>query len=174
MADVYLQKVTQKVGTIRFHGVVDLNGFLKMMRDWLIDHKYLFFEREFKSKINPEGVKKEISWTAYLEATEYAKYTIDLTMIFLNCIDVEVVKNGQKIKLTSTRGLIEIACTCELDPFKRFGGNKWLQALQDWYHKYIIKREILFIHLDGLYYHTLKLQRAIKEYLEFEAKTSAK
>ena len=171
---VYLQKFDVPIGTIRFHGVVDLQGLWQTMRNWLTQHQYIFFEKAFKVKAYPEGLKKELEWTASKEIDEYYKYTINIFMVAFNIMDVEVVHGGEKKKLTSCRLLIEINGVVELDPNERFKKTKLLQSLQDWYHKHVIKRDILFIHADGFYYHALKLHREIKEYLEFETKTSSK
>ncbi|MEK6874284.1 MAG: hypothetical protein AABX52_00885 [Nanoarchaeota archaeon] len=171
---VYLKDVPVNIGTIRFNGIVDLSGLFKIMRDWLVDHEYEFYEKTFKSKAYPEGIKKELEWTAGKDVTDYIRYTIDIYIVAFNIMDVEVIRNGKKAKLTSCRLVIELKGKVEMDPYNRFGGSKFLQNLQDWYHRYIIKRDILFIYADGFYYHALKLHRIIKEYLEFETKTSSK
>ena len=55
---VYLKDVPVNIGTIRFNGIVDLSGLFKIMRDWLVDHEYEFYEKTFKSKAYPEGIKR--------------------------------------------------------------------------------------------------------------------
>src|SRR3989338_10991869 len=115
---VYLKKIDVPIGVIRFHGVVDFAGLLQTIRDWLVDHEYLFTEKAFKMKTYPEGLKKELEWEATKEINEYYKYTIKMFMVAFNIMDVEVVR--EKKKLTSCRIILELNGEVELGPNQRF------------------------------------------------------
>ena len=104
---------------------------------------------------------------------EYSKFEINLFLYVLDIKDVEVIKEGKKQKLKHVRILIEITPSVDVDYTKRFQGSKFLQGLQDFFHKYIIKEDINTVLEDQLWYRALKLQKVIKEYLDFEAKSNA-
>ncbi len=158
----------QRIGVIKYQGIVDIPGLLKMMRDWIIDHKYDFTEGSNKAKAGSDGIKKEIEWEGTKEVDDYFKYTIKMVINFYNVMDVEVVKGGQKQKLQSCRILIEIDAIVTMDYNEKFKKGKLLDRLKHFYHNNVIKYDIMFVHADGLYYHALKLHRAIKEYIGME------
>ena len=68
-------------------------------------------------------------------------------------------------KMNQGRLAVEINPSYELDYNKRFGGNKFLQALQDFMHKYLIKKTISDVWEDELGMHQSDIVGAIKEVL---------
>jgi len=61
----------------------------------------------------------------------------------------------------------------EMDFQRRFPNSPFYRGLQDFYHKYIMRKDIENYWEDELYYHTLKLHQKIKEFLDMETKTNA-
>jgi len=68
------------------------------------------------------------------------------------------------------RIILDIQSTLIADPNKRFGGNAFLQSLQDFMHRYIIKKDLQAIYLNQMYYSHLKLYRAIQDFLGMTSK----
>ena len=58
---------------------------------------------------------------------------------------------------------IDLGGTLHLDYRKRFGGNKLVQALQDIYHKYIIRTTIEDVWEDELIIQIIELGKLIRE-----------
>lgn len=164
-------KIPQPIGVIRMHGIVDIPGLLKMMRDWFIDRRYDLTEKTFKSKAGGDGIKKEIEWSASRDINEYIKYNIDVEMVFANIMDVEVVKAGQKMKLQSARVQIKITTLLEVGQNKKWESHPFIKKAWEFYYNNIIKRDVFFIYADGLYNNALQLHRKIKEHLALEAVT---
>lgn len=158
---------------VMYRGILNLQGFLKMLKAWLEEHRYEFHENTVKSKLAHDGLRREYRWIAWKNINEYVRYDVTIFMDIRNIERIEVVRAGKKERLTQCRIILEINGKVSMDPEGRFKGNKFLQALQDFMHNYIIKKEILFIWADQLDYRMMKLQRVAKEYLEFEAKSDA-
>lgn len=168
-----LDKVTLPRRALNYRGIVHLQAFFLIMKNWLEDHRYEFHEHTVKSKLYSDGLRREYRWYAWKDINEYIKFEINIFMDIRNMQEVEVIREGKKQKLTQCRIIWEVQGVIHFDPDKRFGGSKFLQTLQDFFHNYVIKKEIIFIWMDQLDYRIMKLQRVVKEYLEFETKTSA-
>lgn len=164
------------IGRLRYSGIIDLQGLFQATRDWLVSNKWRFYEKALKHKIYPEGYKKEMTWWAYKDVTEYVRYHVTLEFLIREINEVEVVRQGVKRKLQQCIFQVEISGKVELDKERRFKdvmGGKFLTMMQDFYHNYIIKEDILFVWVDQLTYRLLRLHRVMKEYMEMEAKTNA-
>ena len=159
---------------IKFNGIFDFNGLMQAMRNWIVDQGYEFHETSVKHKVpSPVGAEQEFVWWGWRKVNSYVKYHIDIFFHLWELHDVEVVREGKKEKLQSARMQIEMSGRCELDWSNRFAGSKFLQALADFYNNYVIRKNIDLVFTDQLYYRIYKLQQLVKEYLEFETKTSA-
>ena len=158
---------------VQYRGIVDLNAFFAVTRNWIQGNRYEFHEHVVKSKLMHDGLRREYKWFAWRKINEYIKFDINIFMDIRNIQEVEVIKEGKKEKLAQCKITWEVQGICHFDPDKRFAGSKFLQLLQDFFHNYIIKKEIIFIWWDQLDYRIMKLQREVKDFLEFETKTSA-
>jgi hypothetical protein len=159
---------------LKYVGILDLDGLFKTMYQWYNDYGYEFHEKTVKHKVpGPLGADQEIEWTGWRKINGYVKFWVDVYFHLWQLKDVEVIKEGKKVKLSRARMLIEFSGRVDLDYSNRFGGSRFLQALQDWYHKFVIKKEIDSIYTDQLYYRILKLYTVCKEYLDMEAKHNA-
>lgn len=165
-----------RTGLLRYNGIIDLNGLFRITREWLVSNKWRFYEKTLKHKIYPEGYKKEMTWIAYKDPTEYVRYHVTLEFLIREINDVEVVRQGIKKKLQQCIFQVEITGRVELDKERRFKdvvGSKFLQMLMDFYHNYIIKEDILFVWVDQLEYRLLRLHGIMKQFMEMEAATNA-
>ena len=165
------------IGRLRYNGIIDLNHLFRETRAWLVSNKWLFYEKSLKHKIYPEGYKKEITWIAGKHVTEYIRYEVELEFLIREINEVEVVRAGIKRKLQQCIFQVQINGKVILDKagrFKQAGPMQGvLKLLQDFYHNYIIKEDILFVWHDQLVYRLLRLHRVMKECREFESRTNA-
>ena len=92
---------------------------------------------------------------------------------FWDVLEVDVIKEGKKQKTTSAGFRIDLHGTAEVDWQNRFTGAKFLQALGDFYLKYIVGKSLDMYWTDQLYYHVYKLHATVKQYLDMEAKANA-
>jgi hypothetical protein len=84
--------------------------------------------------------------------------------------EVEVVKAGVKKVLTNARLEIKMDGNLEIDWQKRMASSTFWTIVSDWYHKYVIRKEIETIWYDTMYYRLQRLHKVIKDYLDMEAK----
>lgn len=162
------------VPTIKFSGIFDMQNFMKTLRSWIVNQGFEFHEKGLKYKVpSPAGAEQEFAWWGWRKVNDYVKYHIDIFFHFWEVHDVEVVKDGKKQKLQSAKVQIEMTARYELDWSNRFGGSRFLQALADFYDKYIVRKDIETVYEDKLYYRLYRLHQLAKEYLEFETKSNA-
>lgn len=157
---------------IHYRGIVNLTGFFLVMKNWLEDNQFEFHEHIVKSKLASDGLRREYTWYAWRNVNEYIKFEITIFMDIRNIEEVEVIRKGKKEKLSQCRIRLEPSGQVVLDPHKRFEG-RFLEKLRAFMHEYLIKKEILYIWGDQLDYQLMKMEKVVKEYLEFEAKTMA-
>jgi hypothetical protein len=156
-------------------GIVDLDGLYKTMRRWFYDYKY--FLDEPTTRIRPgsaAGNEYEWDWRAWKKPNEYVKHHIRVYFYIWDVKDMEVIKDGEKVKLTKCRIMIEFDGHIELDYGKFFGKTKFGRILFDLYNTIILQEEKQVANWwDELYYHVYKLQTIVKEYLDMDAKGNA-
>ena len=161
--------------TLLKYGIIDFDGLYKAMYQWLYEHKYHF--EEPLSRIRPgtaAGVEYEFRWQAWRKINEYYKQNILIHMQVWDVKDIEVVKDGHKVKLTKCRIKIDFSGDIELDYTNRFGKTKFGKMLFNLYNTFILQSERqLATWWDELYYRVYKLQTIAKEYLDMEAKGNA-
>ena len=85
--------------------------------------------------------------------------------------EVEMLKEGKKVMMNTGRIAVELSGSMTLDFENRFGGNKFFQALQDFYHKHIIHRDIGDVWEDDLMLKIVNLGKLIREKCQQEALT---
>jgi len=169
------QKVTIRKTVLKKVGIIDLDGLYRTMQRWFYDNNYYF--EEPTSRIRPgtaAGVEYEFKWVAWRKVSDYVKFWINVWIYVWDAKDLEVIKDGKKVKLTKCRLQIEFDGYVELDYTNRFQKTKFLQWLMNFYHKYILREEkVISNWWDELYYRVYKLQTIAKEYLDMESKGNA-
>ena len=162
------------VQRLKYRGVYDFEGLCRTMRQWIVDHGYEFHETSVKHKVpSPAGSELELKWESWKKVTGYIKFWIKIYFHLWDVNEVEVVKDGRKQKLTQARMQIEMWGQVDLDYHNRFTGSRFAKFLQDFYHKYIIRKDLDLVATDELYYRVYKLYSVAKQFLEMEASHNA-
>ncbi|MCK4521843.1 MAG: hypothetical protein KAU20_04670 [Nanoarchaeota archaeon] len=163
------------VPTIKKVGIFDMDGLYKVMQRWFYDNKYYFEETLYKHKPGTAaGKEEEIGWTGWRKVNDYVKFHIKVFFHIYDIKNIEVIKEGKKVKLTKCRVWIEFNGDVELDYTKRFGQSKFGKFLFDVYNKFVLQEEkVLSNWWDELYYRVYKLHTITKEYLDMESKGNA-
>ena len=129
---------------IKFKGTFDLSLFYDRLREWLMREKYSDpchgGERKYAEKMKPNGKQVEILWeSSRASEAGYFKILIKVSFLVVGLNEVDVDKNGKKIKLDN--GEIELI----------FNSSLIRNAEQGWdegglmfrlYERYIIKEKI--------------------------------
>ncbi len=154
---------------VKHRGLFSYAELINIIRNWFRDYDYKFHEPKHQWKVPPEGVEIEIKIKGDRNVNEYVKYHIEIFLRVYDMKDVEVVKEGQKVKMQDGKVTVEITGKLELDWQNRFGGNKFLQGLQDFLHQFIIKQDIGDHWEDDLLYKLMDLTKVIRSTLGQEA-----
>ena len=139
---------------LKFKGVFDHSMLAKEIQNWFDDNAFEIHLPKYKLK----ATEAEYRITGKREVTEYCQFNMEAHLWCDNLKEIEIVKDGEKIKTYEGAVRIEISGVYILDYEERFKGNKFLQWLQDWYHKYVIKQQITDVYEDDL---LLKQQRLL-------------
>lgn len=150
--------------SIKHKGLFDRSKLIKTIQDWFGKHKYDFHAPKYKYR--PDEI--ELEFKGERKINPYVRFRMLVVVKGFEIKNVEVVKDGEKKKMQQGRLNVEISPEYDLDYKKRFGGNKFLQALQDFFHKYIIKRTIEEVWEDQLFMHQTSMIREIREVLGHE------
>jgi hypothetical protein len=167
MADLHMRSmIVQKVG------IIDLDGLYKTMQKWFYDNNYLFEEPTSRIRPGtPAGIELEYRWTAWRKVNAFVKFHVIVRIYAWDVKDMEVIKNGEKVKLTKCRIKINIDGHVEVDWQKRFQKNKFTKLLYNLLMSLIYQEEkVVALWWDELYYRLYKLQTIAKEYLDMESK----
>lgn len=150
---------------IKHRGNFDFDKVCQDIKSWCDNEGYEFHATKHKHKKGEE----ELKFRGERNITGYIKFYIHLLIRIREMKDVEVIKDGNKVKMQNGLIAFNITPAYKLDYENRFGKNKWLIAIQDFYHKYIIKRKLEDYWEDELFIQASDLIRVIKASLEYEA-----
>ncbi len=127
---------------IKHRGFFEQTQLMSTINDWLGDLRY-YSNIVFKqSGGGPSGKNYYIEITGDRKVSEYVKFHIKLLGKLDGVKDVEIIKEGKKIKTNEGHVHIDILPTLEIDWQARFDGNKFLKALGDFLENYILKYKI--------------------------------
>jgi hypothetical protein len=156
---------------IKHKGIFDLSEILQGIKGWFEGEYFKVHYPKHKLKQPAGGWEHEMEIYGERKMNEYVKFKITLFIRLYDIKDVEIIKDGKKIKTNSGRITVDISGEIELDFENRFGGSKFLQALQDFYHKYIIKQDIGDYWEDDIMLKMVNLGKLIREKCQQEAVT---
>jgi len=150
---------------IKHKGYFDFNNLLQDIKSWFDENDYDFSAPKHKHKASEEEVKFE----GERKITGYIKFVLTVAMRIWEFKEVEVIKEGKKVKANYGRVALEFTPAYVLDYEERIKKGGLLQELQDFYHKYIIKRKIEDYWEDELMRQASGLISVIKKDLNYEA-----
>ena len=168
-------KAPLKKSRIKFEGLFDIEGLYKFMRDWLSTRHFIFTESKYKHKLpSPLGAEIELEWSAWRKETEFVRYWIIINFHFWDMTEVEVIREGKKVKRNKARFEIVFGGDLEMDYQGRFEKTPFLKTLEQFYYKFIFtQNKEMGMYWDELYYLVYRLQTEVKKFLGMEASESA-
>ncbi|MBI4151239.1 hypothetical protein HY492_03875 [Candidatus Woesearchaeota archaeon] len=151
-------------------GVFNLRNLQVLIRQKLAEEEYFVIEPGYEHKVGGEGADLVIEVVGDKKVNAYARFKITAKIKTSEMTDVEVTRNDKKVKMQHGRLHIAISGEVELDYAKKFEKNAFMKGLRDFYHKFIINRVIDNVYWDAVHTTIFKLQRAIRDELNFEAR----
>ena len=166
---------------IQYKGIFDMQDLYESIADFFRQRKFKFYEVQQRlRRPSPFGAEILYQFEARRKVEEYYEWIARITIETFDINDVEVItKDGKKKKLTKGRLWIYIEGRVEMDYEKVWEKTAFLAHLKSFYNKYILRKTILGIWWDQLYYKVvLSLHALIKERLKmvsegFEARHMA-
>ncbi len=122
----------------KWKGTCDLKLLYSKIKTWIEEEEYAVSEKSYGERVKPNGKQLEIVWEARKEEGSYFQKKIFLEIFGIGISEVEVEREGKRLKLHS--GELEISLHAEIT----------LNASDDWhdgfvhtlYQDYIIKEKI--------------------------------
>jgi len=136
------EKDTIFSGKTKYTGIVDFKELYRFLYDWFTDHGYKIIEKSYNEKTKVDGKEIEIKWDAQKRISDYFKFLIKAEWRTLGLTEVDVQKNGTKLKMN--KGYIEIkfSAILEKDYEHRWEDTAFIKFLRGVYDRYIIKGRI--------------------------------
>ncbi|MBD3303633.1 hypothetical protein GF343_00660 [Candidatus Woesearchaeota archaeon] len=164
-----MTKISTPSINIKHKGIFDLSAVLQGIKNWFEGDEFKVHYPAHKLKQPAGGWEHEMTIYGERKMNEYVKFTITLFIRLYDIKDIEVIKEGKKVQTNSGRITADISGEIELDFENRFDGSKFLQAFQDFYHKYIIKQDIGDYWEDEIMLKIVNLGKFIREMCQQEA-----
>lgn len=156
---------------LRYKGVFDINELYRIIYDWLISKGYVVHESKYKSiSLQTGGKEKTFDWQANKKVTEFVMYWMYVHFQFQDIMEVEVIKDGKKVKLQKGLVMVRIEPALEFDFTERFGKTKLEGAIMTFMTKIMWKKKIDSLWEDKLRFKSYELMNVIKETLDFMTK----
>jgi len=156
---------------LKFVGIFDYDGLYKLITNWFIDYGYLMEEGTWKHKVpTPDGAEQEVDFSGWKKINEYIRYWVSVYFKVMDLKDVNIVQDGVKKTMQTGQFTIEFRGQVEKD-FPGVVNSKFGEFLQDFWDKYLLKKDMDSVWSDQLYYIVYKLHTDIKEFIGMETST---
>ena len=169
-----IDNATNVIPFIRYSGVFDFDGLYKMMYNWFFKQRYEFHEKLYKDKVStPLGMELEVKWEAHKKITEFIQFWIYVEFHLWDVSEVEVIKNGHKVKMTRCRMQIKFTGETKMDYANRFEENETSKKLFTILTEKIMNKDIEFLYTDRLTYIIYELHAEVKKFLGTDTSSNA-
>lgn len=154
--------IANEVGVVKFKGIFDLSGMLRMMHSYIRHKGYDFYETTHKAKV-PE---LELTWECEKKVTGYEQYKIKIDFHFFDLKQVEIEDNGEKRKMTEGRFTITFDGGVERGFATDWGSKKdpFKAKLRDFFNK-MTEKEWMVKHASALVDEVVELRDKTNSFL---------
>lgn len=129
-------------GKVKPKGIFDFPELYRFCYTWLVDKDYWVVEDSYSEKIAPNGKEVEIEWTAKKKVTDYFAFNLKLMWRIVAMTDVEVEKEGKKMKMNKGIQDMKVSAILVKDYENNWEKNAFLKFLRGVYDRYIIRSRI--------------------------------
>lgn len=137
-----VEKDTIFDGKVKQTDIFDFKELYNFLYKWLIDEGYKVVEKNYAEKVTPGGKEIDVEWEATKKISDYFRFVLKPRWKILGMNDVEVEKNGKKLKMNKGQVEIKLGGILEKDYEARWEGNAFFKFLRGVYDRYIIRARI--------------------------------
>ncbi len=124
---------------LTYEGLFDFKDLYATVGDWFEEKYYDFRELKNVERVTPQGKYIEIIEEPYKKMTEYAKSVIKVKMICNNVKEVEVEKDGVKVKINHGKVQFVFDAWLETDYEDRWEMKPTFFLIRTLFDKYFYK-----------------------------------
>ncbi|MEM2956432.1 MAG: hypothetical protein QW041_02585 [Candidatus Pacearchaeota archaeon] len=154
---------------IKHDGIFDFKDTYRFLFTLATDLEYEVEERVYSEKNSTKGKEIEIEWVAKRKISDYFRFIIKMHWLILGMNDVEVIKEGIKVKTNKGSLEIKFSAYLEKDYENRWEATAFLKFLRGLYDNYIIRGRISDYE-DKLVEEMNEMTEQLKAFLVLEAK----
>ena len=158
--------LTEKIKRV---GIFNYKDTYQFVYNWLNEEGYGVEEKKYVEEIQGDAKKIEIIWTAGKKVSDYFKNELKLSWSILGMKNVEVEKDGKRIKMNDGSFEIKISGTLVKDYQSTWEKNPTSKFLRGVYDKFIIEGRIEQ-YQDNVAGNVHDLINDLKSFLTIEAK----
>lgn len=137
------EKDTIFSSNIKYVGIFSFKDFYQFCYEWLTEETGLdVAEEKYEEKV--KGNQKEISvnWTGERKVTDYFKFEIKVGMKVSGMEDVEVVREGVKLKMNNGSIKVDVKGILVRDYEAKFEGTASKKFMRSIYEKWVIPSRV--------------------------------
>ncbi|MFH1608289.1 MAG: hypothetical protein ABIA78_04105 [archaeon] len=165
-----MEKETIFKGKMSYTGISKFSDFYEFSYEYLTEEAGLdVAEKKYKEKLQGDSKRLEIDWIADRKITDYFKFEIEIKFVVENLKEIEINKDGKKIKTNSGKIKVAIKGNLIRDYNGRFEKSAWQKFSRGIYEKWIIPSRIEQYETD-LFVECDKFSAQVKAYLDLEGK----
>jgi hypothetical protein len=157
---------------LKYKGIVDLKGLYKVVKEWMESKGMEVYETKTKQNMRPFGMESEFDLKGYRNLSEYYRIYIIVMFHIWDEVEVEVVKDGVKERLSKCRLYVRVRGEAESDWTNRFGGSPFQAKLKKFLDTKVYKHRYQSILWDQHHYKMHELLNVVKEYLNMSTRGS--
>ena len=154
---------------VKYDGIFDFKDVYRFLYTYATDLEYEVEERQYVEKNTARGKEIEINWVAKRKISDYFKFHIQMRWLILGMTDVEVAKDGAKVKMNKGSFEITFSAYLEKDYENRWSETAFLKFLRGVYDNYIIRGRISDYE-DKITEDMVELVEQLKAFLVLEGK----
>tara|TARA_Y100000310_G_C20626244_1_gene786055 strand:+ start:756 stop:1256 length:501 start_codon:yes stop_codon:yes gene_type:complete len=136
------EKDTVFSGKFAQKGIFNFKDFYGFAYNWLRGEGYSLTEKKYSEEITGDSKKIEIEWEAKRKISDYFKFTMSIRWIVFGLKNVEIQREGKKLKMNSGQIEVRIKGVLIKDYENRWDDHPFWKFLRGIYDRYIIKSRI--------------------------------
>ena len=136
------EKDTVFSGKLKQKGIFDFKDIYAFTYDWLVSEGYKVTEKVYSEEITGDSKKIEIEWQAKKKISDYFQFLVKVRWMVLGLKNVEVQREGKKIKMNSGQVEIKIAGVLIKDYEHKWEDAPIWKFFRGIYDRYIVRTRI--------------------------------